>query len=57
MPSMGSVGRGKEVGKKGSWVLQEKVKVKSLTSVRPFATPWTGAYQAPQSMDFSRQEC
>ena len=33
-----------------------KVKVKSLSSVRPFATPWTVAYQAPQSMEFSRQE-
>ena len=31
------------------------VKVKSL-SVRFFATPWTVAYQAPQSMEFSRQE-
>ena len=33
-----------------------KVKVKSLSSVRPFATPWTVAYQASQSMEFSRQE-
>ena len=24
---------------------------------RPFATPWTVAYQAPPSMGFSRQEC
>ena len=31
-----------------------KVKVKSLS--RDFATPWTVAYQAPQSMEFSRQE-
>ena len=30
--------------------------VKSLSRVRLFATPWTVAYQAPQSMDFSRQE-
>ena len=33
-----------------------KVKVKSLSSVRPFVTPWTVAYQTPQSMEFSRQE-
>ena len=33
-----------------------KVKVKSLSRVRPFATPWTAAYQAPPSMGFSRQE-
>ena len=33
-----------------------KVKVKSLSHVRLFATPWTVAYQAPQSMEFSRQE-
>ena len=25
-------------------------------SVQLFATPWTGAHQAPQSMEFSRQE-
>ena len=34
-----------------------KVKVKSLSRVRLFATPWTVAYQAPPSMAFSRQEC
>ena len=27
-----------------------------LSRVRLFATPWTGAYQAPQFMEFSRQE-
>ena len=37
-------------------VLHVKVKVKSLSHVRPFATPWTAAYQAPPSMGFSRQE-
>ena len=36
----------------GKW----KVKVKSLSRVRLFATPWTAAYQAPLSMGFSRQE-
>ena len=34
-----------------------KVKVKSLSPVRLFATPWTAAHQAPPSMRFSRQEC
>ena len=32
------------------------MKVKLLSRVRLFATPWTVAYQAPQSMGFSRQE-
>ena len=31
-------------------------KVKSLSCVRLFATPWTTAHQAPPSMGFSRQE-
>ena len=30
--------------------------VQSLSRVRLLATPWTEAYQAPQSMGFSRQE-
>ena len=33
-----------------------KVKVKSLSHVRPSLTPWTAAFQAPPSMGFSRQE-
>ena len=33
-----------------------KVKVKSLSCVRLFVTPWTVAHQAPLSMGFSRQE-
>ena len=33
------------------------LKVKSLSRVQLFATPWTVAYQAPPSMGFSRQEC
>ena len=32
------------------------IKMKSLSSVQLFATPWTVAYQAPPSMAFSRQE-
>ena len=33
-----------------------KVKVKSLSRVWLFVTPWTAGYQAPLSMGFSRQE-
>ena len=36
----------------GKW----KVKVKSLSRVQLFATPWTAVHQAPPSMRFSRQE-
>ena len=32
------------------------MKVKLLSRVRLLATPWTAAYQAPPSMEFSRQE-
>ena len=33
-----------------------KVKVKSLSHVQLFVTPWTVAYHVPLSMGFSRQE-
>ena len=33
-----------------------KVKVKSLSHIWLFTTPWTAAYQAPPSIGFSRQE-
>ena len=33
-----------------------KMKVKLLSHVRLFVTPWAVAYQAPLSMGFSRQE-
>ena len=33
-----------------------KVKVKLLSRVQLFSTPWTAAYQAPPSMGFSRQK-
>ena len=33
-----------------------KVKVKSLSRVQLFVTPWTLARQAPSSIGFSRQE-
>ena len=32
------------------------MKVKSLSRVRLFATPWTVAHQAPLSMGFSKQQ-
>ena len=34
----------------------ERKKVKSLSHVQLFATPWTVAYQGPLSMGFSRQQ-
>ena len=37
-------------------IWEKKVKVKSLSRVRLFATTWTVACQAPLSMGFSRQE-
>ena len=40
--------------KKQSYDLSLKVKV--LSHVRLFVTPWTVAHQAPLSMGFSRQE-
>ena len=43
----------KAIAHRVSWV---KVKVKPLSRVRLFATPWTVAYHAPPSMGFSRQE-
>ena len=39
-----------------SFSKQVKVKVKSLSHVRLFETPWGVAHQAPLSMGFSRQE-
>ena len=46
----------------GRWILYQlsyqrlKVKVKLLSRVRLFGTPWTVAHQASPSMGFSRQE-
>ena len=40
----------------GYWK-DKMIKVKSLSRVRLFATPWTVAHQAPPSMGFSKQEC
>ena len=48
---------GKNTGVGCHFLLQcMKVKMKSLSRVRLFKTPWTAAYQAPPSMGFSRQE-
>ena len=48
---------GKNTGVGCQFLLQcMKVKVKSLSHVQLFATPWTAAYQAPPPMGFSRQE-
>ena len=41
---------------KTSQAWNEKVKVKLLSRVRLFATPWTVAFQVPPSMEFSRQD-
>ena len=40
----------------GCHFLFQCMKVKSLSRVRPSATPWTAAYHALPSMGFSRQE-
>ena len=40
----------------GCHFLLQYMKVKLLSCVRLFVTPWTAAYQAPLSMGFSRQE-
>ena len=37
-------------------LFSKKVKVKSLSRVRLFETPWAVVYQAPLFMGFSRQE-
>ena len=48
---------GKNTGVGCHFLLQcRKVKVKSLSRVQLFTTPWTAAYQAPPSMGYSRQE-
>ena len=48
------VGREEEHGT-NSIGIGMRVKVKSLSDVRLFTTPWTVAFQASQSMEFSRQ--
>ena len=34
-----------------------EIEVKPLSRVQLFATPWTVAYKAPLSVEFSRHEC
>ena len=53
---MCSLHRGIAINRYPDLIASMKVKVKSLSRVRLFATPWTVAYQAPLSMGFSRQE-
>ena len=36
---------------------KKEKKVKLLSHVQLFVTPWTVAYKAPPLMGFSRQEC
>ena len=43
-----------EIGR--NWLMFSQRSVLSLSCVRLFAAPWTVAYQAPPSMEFSRQE-
>ena len=45
-----------ELNHKGTTICTVKVKVKSLSHVRLFVTPWTVTYQALRSTGFSRQE-
>ena len=48
---------GKNTGVGCHFLLQcMKVKVKSLSRIRLLVTPWNAAYQAPPSMEFSRQK-
>ena len=54
--SWGSQGKNTEVVCHSLLQWTMKVKVKSLSRVQLFVTPWTVAYQAPPSMGFSRQE-
>ena len=44
------------LSQRGSPLPSKRVKVKLLSHVRLFATPWTVACQAPLSMGFSRRE-
>ena len=48
---------GKPSGSLSKFHILKKVKVKSPSRIRLFATPWTVTYQAPLTMEFSRQEC
>ena len=43
-------------GLRSNYGMVKERKVKSFSPVQLFMTPWTVAYQAPLSMEFSRQE-
>ena len=43
------------LGERFYYGLERRKKVKSLSRVQLFATPWTVTHQAPPSMEFSRQ--
>ena len=45
-----------KISRRGARIHRKKVKLKSLSHVWLFVTPWTVAYQALRSMGFSRQE-
>ena len=49
-------GRGAVGATSPRWLKWRKVKVKSISRVRLFATSWTVACQVPLSMEFSRPE-
>ena len=50
------INSGSSAGKESACNAGERKKVKWLSRVRLFATPWTVAYQTPPSIGFSRQE-
>uniref|UniRef100_A0AC11BY72 Ankyrin repeat domain 23 n=1 Tax=Ovis aries TaxID=9940 RepID=A0AC11BY72_SHEEP len=52
-----SVGFSRQEHWSGCHSLLQCVKVKSLSRVRLFVTPWTAAHQAPPSVGPSRREC
>ena len=44
------------MGMEGTYLNMLLLLLSRFSRVRPSATPWTAAYQAPPSMGFSRQE-
>ena len=51
-----NLGNGQQQKKMGKVMTRDRKKVKSLSCVQLFVTPWTVAHQAPLSRGFSRQE-
>ena len=56
LPMVGKVSQLNTSSQLASFPESEKVKVKLLSRVQFFVTPWTVAYRAPPSVGFSRQE-